>query len=75
MQRGGMRVPQKSGDSISTIYFFHIFETLVQNNKHLVLNSPINTVSSPKELIIEFMENSLIFSNGVKQITYKLLHC
>lgn len=70
-----MRVPLKSGDLIPTIYFFHIFETLSQNNKHLVLNSPINTVSSPKELIIEFMENSLIFSNGVKQIAYKLLRC
>lgn len=75
MQWGGMRVPPKSGNWIPTIHFFHVFETFIQNNKHLVLNPPINIVSSPKELIIEFMENSLFASNGVKKIAYKLLHC
>lgn len=70
-----MRVPPNSGDWIPTINFLHVFETFIQNNKHLVLNPPTNTVSSPKELIIEFMENSLFASNGVKQIACKLLHC
>jgi len=74
MQGGGTRVLPKSGDCIPTIHFFHVFETLIQKNKHLVLNPPVNTASSPKELIIEFMENSLFAINGVKQIACKLLH-
>lgn len=74
MQEGRKTVPPKSQDWIPTIHFFHIFETFIQNNKHLVLNPPINTVSSPKELIIEFVENSLFASNGAEQIAYKLLH-
>lgn len=66
--------PQSLGIGYLQIHFFHIFETFIQNNKHLVLNPPINTVSSPKELIIEFVENSLFASNGAEQIAYKLLH-
>lgn len=75
VQGGGTKVPLKSGGWIPTIHVFHVFETFIQNNKHLVLNPPINTVSSPKELITEFMGNSLFAGNGVKQIAYKLLHC
>lgn len=74
MQGGGIRVPKSGGIGYLQFISFRFLKHLFRNNKHLVLNPPINTVSSPEELIIEFTENSLFATNGVKQIAYKLLH-
>lgn len=74
VQGGGKSCTKVWGLDTYKFIYFRLSETFIWNNKHLVLNPPINTVSSPKELTTEFTTNSLFASSGVKQIAYKLLH-